>query len=87
MNLSPLGKRVAIVYPVAKEVTDGGIILTGSAVEESKVGVVYAVGGQVEEIEIGDEVVTSGYAGDKIELDGIQYCIVKEEDVIATIKK
>ena len=95
MKLKPLADRVGLKTVEAEESTKGGIILTGSAKEKPVVSEVVAVGpgGMIEGKEItmyvkaGDRVIFSKYAGTEVKLDGEEYVIFSERDVLAIIDK
>ena len=91
MNLKPLLDRVVLKSVEAEETTKSGIILTGSAKEKPVVSEVLAVGpgGMVDGkevamyVKVGDKVVVSTYAGTNIKLDGEEYTIVRQNDILA----
>ena len=93
MNLKPLADRVVLKRTEAEEKTKGGIILTGSAKEKPQVAEVIAVGpgGNVEGkdvvmyVKVGDRVLTSKYSGTEIKLDGQEYTIVRQSDILAIV--
>ena len=94
MNLKPLADRVIIKMVEAEETTKSGIILTGSAKEKPEVAEVIAVGpgGMVDGKEVvmtvkkGDKVITSKYAGTEVKLDGEEYTIVRQGDILAVVE-
>ena len=94
MNLAPLFDRVVLRQLVAEETTASGIILTGQAKEKPSQAEVVAVGpgGIVDGKEITmqvkekDKVIYSKYAGTEVELDGENYIVVKQNDILAIIK-
>ena len=94
MTLRPLADRVVIKRTEAEETTKSGIILTGSAKEKPVVSEVVAVGpgGMVDGkeitmyVEVGDKVVISNYAGTEIKLDGEEYKIVRQNDILAVVE-
>ncbi len=93
MKLKPLADRVVLKAVEAEETTKGGIILTGSAKEKPVVSEVVAVGpgGSVEGKEItmyvkaGDKVIFSKYAGTEVKLDGEEFIIVRQNDILAVV--
>ncbi|HWQ58174.1 MAG TPA: co-chaperone GroES [Clostridia bacterium] len=93
MKLKPLADRVVLKAVEAEETTRGGIILTGSAKEKPVVSEVVAVGpgGNIEGKEItmyvkaGDKVIFSKYAGTEVKLDGEEYIIVRQNDILAVV--
>ena len=94
MKLKPLLDRVVLKSTEAEETTKSGIILTGSAKEKPVVSEVVAVGpgGVVDGkevtmyVEVGDKVVISNYAGTEVKLDGEEYKIVCQNDILAVVE-
>lgn len=80
----PLADRVVAVREEAKTQTASGIYLPDNAKEKTAVFEVKAVGKDVEDVKVGDRIIYNGYAGE-IKIDGIDYIIIKEEDVLATV--
>ncbi|MCI8299224.1 co-chaperone GroES [Lachnospiraceae bacterium] len=93
MKLVPLGDRVVLKQFEAEETTKSGIILAGSAQEKPQEAEVVAVGpgGNVDGKEVtmqvkeGDKVIYSKYAGNEVKLDGEEYIIVKQNDILAVV--
>ena len=93
MNIKPLADRVVIKNAEPEEKTKSGIILTGSAKEKPEVAEVVEVGpgGVVDgkevkmELSVGDRVLISKYAGTEVKLDGVEYTILRQADVLARI--
>lgn len=94
MTIKPLQDRVVIKMLEAEETTKGGIILTSAAQEKPQVAEVIAVGPgavvdgkKVEmELKVGDKVLISQYAGTKVKLDGEEYTILGQNDVLAIVE-
>ena len=94
MKLKPLLDRVVLKSTEAEETTKSGNILTGSAKEKPVVSEVVAVGpgGVVDGkevtmyVEVGDKVVISNYAGTEVKLDGEEYKIVRQNDILAVVE-
>lgn len=94
MRLNPLADRVVVKMVEAEETTKSGIILTGTAKEKPQVAEVVAVGpgGVVDgkevvmNVKVGDKVITSKYSGTEIKLDGEEFIIVKQSDILATVE-
>ncbi len=94
MNIKPLGDRVVIKMQEAKETTKGGIILASSAKEKPEVAEVVAVGpgGNVDgkevkmELKVGDKVLISKYSGTEVKIDGAEYTIIRQSDVLAKVE-
>lgn len=92
--LKPLGDRV-IVEPIAKEeTTASGIVLPETAKEKPQEGRVIAVGsGRLEdgkrvplEVQEGNKVIFSKYAGTEVKYDGKEYLIMRENDILAIVE-
>ncbi len=90
MNIKPLGDRVVIKMVETEETTKSGIILTASAKEKPQVAEVVAVGPGTKEVtmelSVGDRVIISKYAGTEIKLDGEEYIVLNQNDVLAKIQ-
>ena len=94
MKLVPLGDRVVIKQLVAEEKTKSGIILPDNAKEKPQEAEVVAVGpgGTVNGKEVvmqvkkGDKVIYSKYAGTEFKMDGEEYIIVRQDDILAIVK-
>ena len=93
MKLKPLADRVVIKAVEAEETTTGGIILPGNAKEKPQIAEVVEVGpgGMVDgkeikmEVKRGDKVVASKYAGSEVKIDGEEYTILKQSDILAVV--
>ncbi len=93
MKIKPLADRVVIKMLEAEEKTKGGIILTGSAQEKPEIAEVVAVGpgGVVDgekvvmEVKVGDKVIISKYAGTEVKIDGVEYTILRQSDILAKV--
>lgn len=89
--LKPLGDRVVIEVVQKEEKTAGGIVLPDTAKEKPQEGKVIAVGqGRYEdgkrielEVKVGDTVLYSKYAGTEVKVDGKEYLIMRESDILA----
>jgi len=94
MTLKPLYDRVVIKMVEAEETTKSGIILAGSAKEKPQIAEVVAVGpggtrdGKTTEmtVKVGDKVITSKYSGTEIKIDGVEYTIVNQGDILAIVE-
>ena len=90
MKLVPLGDRVVLKQVEAEETTKSGIVLPGAAKEKPQQAEVIAVGPGTDEVKmevaVGDQVIYSKYAGTEVKMDGTDYIIVKQEDILAIIK-
>jgi chaperonin GroES len=89
MKIQPLADRVLIQPAAAEEKTVGGIIIPDSAKEKPLKGEVMAVGNGTKDepmvLKAGDKVLYGKYAGTEIEIEGVQYLIMRQSDVLATI--
>ena len=90
MRLVPLGDRVVLKQVEAEETTKSGIVLPGSAQEKPQQAEVVAVGPGTDEVKmevsVGDSVIYSKYAGTEVKVDGEEYIVVKQNDILAIVK-
>ena len=94
MKLVPLSDRVVLKQLVAEETTKSGIVLTGQAKEKPQDAEVIAVGpgGMVDgkevkmEVAVGQKVIYSKYAGTEVKLDGEEFIIVRQSDILAVVE-
>lgn len=94
MKLKPLGDRVVIKMMEAEEKTKSGLILTGSAKEKPEVALIVEVGpgGLVDGKEVkmtvkkGQKVITGKYSGTEVKVDGEEYTIVRQSDILAIVE-
>lgn len=90
MNIRPLGERVVIKRSQAEETTKSGIVLTGASKEKPQEAEVVSVGpGTSEvkmEVKVGDKVLFSKYAGNEIKLEGVEYIILSQSEILAVIE-
>lgn len=94
MTIKPLFDKVVLKATVAEETTKSGILLTGSAKEKPQTSEVVAVGpgGLVNgnevkmTIKVGDKVIVGKYSGTEIKVDGEEYSIVSQSDILAIIE-
>ena len=94
MKIMPLLDRVVLKMTEQEETTKSGIVLPGTAQEKPQVAEVIDVGpgGMVDGKEIvmqvvkGDKVITSKYSGTEIKLDGEEFIIVRQSDILAVVK-
>jgi len=83
--IKPLADRVVVVREEAKTKTASGIYLPESAKEKTALCEVKAVGPDVKAVKVGDRVVYGGYNVTELKVDGTEYLIVREEDVLAKV--
>lgn len=94
MTIKPLADRVLLKQAEAEETTKSGIILAAAAQEKPQMAEVVAVGpggivdGEKVEMTVkaGDKVIISKYSGTEVKLDGIEYTIVKQGDILAIVE-
>lgn len=91
MNIKPLGDRVLVKPQAAEEVTKSGIVLPDTAEKEKKEqGEIIAIGDgekiQKLNLKVGDKVLFGKYAGDEVEIEKVEYKILKDEEILAVIQ-
>ena len=94
MTITPLSDRVHIKMQEADETTQSGIVLASAAQEKPQIAVVLAVGpgGMVDGkqvdmiVKAGDKVITSKYSGTEVKVDGEEYTIVRQSDILAIVE-
>ena len=94
MTIKPLFDKVVLKATVAEETTKSGILLTGSAKEKPQTSEVVAVGpgglvngNEVQmTVKVGDKVIVGKYIGTEIKIDGEEYMIVSQSDILAVVE-
>ena len=94
MKLVPLGDRVVLKQVAAEETTKSGIVLPGQTKEKPQQAEVIAVGpgGVVDGkeitmyVKVGDKVITGKYSGTEVKLDGEEYTIVRQNEILAIVE-
>ncbi len=94
MKLKPLADRVVVKLVDAEEKTKSGIFLSAASQEKPQIAEVIAVGpgGIVDgkeivmTVNVGDKVITSKYAGTEVKCDGVEYNIVRQNDILAIVE-
>ena len=94
MNIKPLFDKVVLKAVEAVETTKSGILLTGSAKEKPQMSEVVAVGPGglvngnevVMTVKVGDKVIVGKYTGTEVKLDGEEYMIVSQSDILAVVE-
>ena len=92
--IKPLADRVLIKMKEGEETTKSGIILAGNSKEKPQIAEVIEVGpgktvdGKIEEIYVkkGNNVIVSKYAGTEVKYEGVEYLIVKQDDILAIVE-
>ena len=90
MNIQPLADRVLLKQEKAETTTKSGIILPEAAQEKTQTATVEAVGPGTEKekitVKVGDRVMYDKYSGVQVKMDGEEYLIVKNSDIIAVVE-
>ena len=94
MIVKPLGDRVVIKNVEMEETTKSGIVLPGAAKEKPQMAEVIAIGpgGNVDgkeivmQVKVGDKVLYSKYAGNEVKLDGTEYIVIRQSDILAVVE-
>ncbi len=94
MTLKPLGDKVVVKFTQAEETSKGGIILASSAQEKPQTAEVVAVGPggivdgkeTVMQVQVGDKVILSKYAGTEVKLGSDEYTVVKQSDILCVVE-
>lgn len=94
MNIKPLFDKVVVEAVKAEEKSKGGIILTAAAQEKPATCLVVAVGpgGIIDgkevtmQVKVGDKVLLSKYSGTEVKLDGKEYTIIRQSDILAVVE-
>lgn len=94
MTIRPLVDRVVIKSVEAEETTKSGIILTAAAQEKPSIAEIVAVGpgGIVDGkevkmfVKVGEKVLISKYSGTEVKIDGVEYSIVRQDDILAVVE-
>ena len=94
MNIKPLGDRVLIKKLEAENTTKSGILLTGTAKEQPQEAKVVAIGpGAIVDgkrvpmdVQVGNKVLYSKYAGTDVKVNGEEYIILKQDDILAIVE-
>lgn len=95
-KITPLGDRIVVERLEAEEKTAGGIVLPETAKEKPKEGRIISVGngkvldsGKRSELQVkkGDRVIFTSYAGTEVNVDGKEYLVMREDDVLAIVKE
>jgi chaperonin GroES len=84
--LTPLGERVVATRQESSAKTAAGLYLPDNAKEKSQIAKVMAIGATVKEVKVGDNIIVREYSTTDVKIDGIEYLIAKEEDILAVVK-
>ncbi len=94
MTIRPLFDRVVVKSVDSEETTKSGIVLPGAAKEKPQMAEVVAIGpgGNVDgkeitmQVKVGDKVIYSKYAGNEVKLDGNEFVVIRQSDVLAVVE-
>ena len=86
VKIQPLAEYVVAVAEAAQTKTASGIYLPEAAAEKPKTAKVVAVGKKVSDIKVGDRIIYKSFSSTEVKLDGQEYILVEEEDILATVK-
>ena len=86
VNIQPLGDYLVAEPEEAPTKTASGLYLPEKAAEKPKAAKVVAVGKDVKQVKVGDRILYKSYSPTEVKVDGKEYLLVKEEDVLATLK-
>ena len=96
MKLKPLGDRIVVKAAPHEEMTKGGLVLPDTVKEKPVEGIVVAVGPgkvldngtrQTMDLKADDRIIYSKYSGTEVKLDGEEYLVLSERDVLAVVEK
>jgi chaperonin GroES len=87
MKLQPLADRIVARAIEADSKTASGILLPDSAKEKPQSAEVLAVGKEVKEVKVGDQILYSKYSPTEVKVEGVEVMLLKEEDVLAVVGK
>jgi len=96
MKLKPLGDRIVVKAAPHEEMTKGGLVLPDTVKEKPVEGIVVAVGPgkvldngtrQAMDLSVDDRIIYSKYSGTEVKLDGEEYLVLSERDVLAVVEK
>ncbi len=86
VNIQPLADYIVAQAEEASNKTASGLYLPDNAQEKPKTAKVVAVGKAVQGLKVGDKIIYKGYSTTEVKLGADEYILVKEEDVLATVK-
>ncbi|MHB8483487.1 MAG: co-chaperone GroES [Nitrospiria bacterium] len=82
MAFKPLKDKVFVSYSEELEKTAGGLYIPEAAKEKPQKGKIEGIGAEVKSVKVGDQILFDKYSGSKINIDGVEYLILKEEDIL-----
>jgi chaperonin GroES len=86
VKIQPLADYVVAQAEEAEKKTASGLYLPEKAAEKPKVAKVLAVGKEVKQVKVGDRILYKSYSTTDVKVEAEEYILVKEEDVLATVK-
>jgi chaperonin GroES len=86
VNIAPLGDYVVAQAEEAASKTASGLYLPDSAQEKPKTAKVVAVGKEAKQVKVGDRIIYKSYSTTDVKVGSEEYILVKEEDILATVK-
>jgi chaperonin GroES len=84
--ITPLADYIVVQQEEAQTKTASGLYLPDKASEKPKIAKVLAVGPVVQDVAVGDRIVFGGYSNTDIKIDGVEYMLVKNENIYAKLK-
>lgn len=85
VKVKPLADYVVAQVEEAKAKTASGLYLPKDSAEKSKVATIVAVGKVVKDVKVGDRIIYKSFSMTEVKVDGEDYLLVKEEDILATV--
>ncbi len=85
VKVQPLADYVVAQAEEAKTKTASGLYLPEKSTEKPKVAVIVATGKDVQHVKVGDRIIYKSFSPTEVKVEGVDYLLVKEEDIIATV--
>lgn len=86
MKIRPLKHMVLVIRDVPEKITASGIVIPETGTDRPDKGTVVSIGNAVSDVSIGDRIVFSKYAGQVVTVDGVEYIIMKTEEILAVFE-
>lgn len=86
VSVKPLGDYIVAQPEEAPTKTASGLYLPEKATEKPKVAKVLAIGPAAQQVKVGDRILYKSYSPTEVKVDGVEYLLVKEEDILATLQ-
>ncbi len=87
LAFKPLKDRVFVSYSAELEKTAGGLYIPEAAKEKPQKGKIEAIGNEVKSVKAGDQILFDKYSGSKINIENVEYLILKEEDILGIFEE